>query len=67
MLTPFMENGAFHSAQYGYWSRKNVAKVPSSRSLTYHTAGTGPHWDERMKSAEMKDVIKEIQDYMRSR
>ena len=30
----------------------------------YTTPGTGPYWDERMKSAEMKDVVKEVQDYI---
>ena len=26
--------------------------------------GTGRYWDKRMKSAEMKDVVKEVQDYI---
>ena len=30
----------------------------------YTTPGTGPYWDERMKSAEMQDVIKEVQEYV---
>ena len=30
----------------------------------YTTPGTGPHWDERMVSAEMNDVIKEVQEYV---
>ena len=30
----------------------------------YTTPGTGPHWDKRMVSAEMNDVIKEVQDYV---
>lgn len=30
----------------------------------YTTPGTGPKWDERMKSAEMDDLIKEVQDYI---
>ena len=30
----------------------------------YTTAGTGPYWDKRMKSAEMKNVVKEVQDYI---
>lgn len=28
----------------------------------YTTPGTGPYWDKRMVSAEMQDVIKEVQD-----
>lgn len=30
----------------------------------YTTPGTGPYWDKRMVSAEMQDVIKEVQDYI---
>lgn len=32
--------------------------------VNYTTPGTGPYWDERMKSAEMQDVVKEVQDYI---
>ena len=30
----------------------------------YTTPGTGPYWDKRMVSAEMADVVKEVQDYI---
>ena len=30
----------------------------------YTTPGTGPYWDQRMVSAEMQDVIKEVQDFV---
>ena len=30
----------------------------------YTTAGTGPYWDKRMASAEMQDVINEVQKYI---
>ena len=30
----------------------------------YTTPGTGPYWDKRMVSAEMQDVIKEVQNYI---
>lgn len=29
----------------------------------YTTPGTGPYWDKRMVSAEMQDVVKEVQNY----
>lgn len=47
------------------WARKNVTKVPTGKQLEYHTAGTGDHWDNRMWSAEQKQVVKEVQDYIR--
>ena len=30
----------------------------------YTTPGTGPYWDRRMVSAEMQDVVKEVQQYV---
>lgn len=30
----------------------------------YTTPGTGPYWDKRMVSAEMQDVIEEVQEYV---
>ena len=30
----------------------------------YTTMGTGPYWDERVKSAEMNDVVKEVQAFI---
>lgn len=29
----------------------------------YTTPGTGPYWDKRMESAEIYDVIREVQEY----
>lgn len=58
------EKGAYYSPSYGFWSDKGVPKHDSGRMLTYHTEGTGPHWDKRMVSAEMGSLIKELQDYI---
>jgi hypothetical protein len=33
----------------------------------YTTPGTGPYWDKRMVSAEMRDVEKEVQNYVGGR
>ena len=30
----------------------------------YTTPGTGTYWDKRMVSAEMQDIVKEVQDYV---
>lgn len=30
----------------------------------YTTPGTGTYWDKRMKSAEMKNIVKEVQDHI---
>ena len=48
-------------AGYQYYGmRKDGTHVVQN----YTTPGTGPYWDKRMVSAEMQDVIKEVQDYI---
>lgn len=32
--------------------------------VNYTTPGTGPYWDKRMVSAEINDVVKEVQKYI---
>ena len=52
----------------GFYSRKDIAKVPSGRTFDYNTSmhsEAGPHWNERMWSAEKNEVLQEIQDYIR--
>lgn len=49
-------------ARYVYYG---VSK--SGEPLNYQTDKheyAGPYWDKRMVSAEMKDVVKEVQDYI---
>ena len=61
-----MENGkgAFYSKNYGFWSAPGKNKTLTDKDLNYHTPGTGPHWDKRMWSAEGKEVVKEVQEYV---
>lgn len=48
-------------AKYQYYGmRKDGSHVVSH----YTTPGTGPYWDERMKSSEMKDIENEMQAYI---
>lgn len=46
-----------------YAHAQYIGIVNGSEVKNYTTPGTGPYWDERMKSAEMQDVVKEVQDY----
>ena len=48
-------------AEYQYYGRR---KDGSRQVKKYTTPGTGTRWDRRMVSAEIKDVVKEVQDYM---
>lgn len=48
-------------AEYQYYGmRKDGTHVVKH----YTTPGTGPYWDRRMVSAEMKDVVEEVQNFV---
>lgn len=48
-------------AKYQYYGmRKDGSHVVKK----YTTPGTGSYWDKRMVSAEIKDVVKEVQNYI---
>ena len=48
-------------ARYQYYG---VREDGTHEVKNYTTPGTGTYWDKRMVSAEMKDVVKEVQDYV---
>lgn len=48
-------------AKYQYYGEREDG---SHKVENYTTPGTGTYWDKRMKSAEMQDVVKEVQDYI---
>lgn len=47
--------------QSPYAHAQYIGEVNGSPVKNYTTPGTGPYWDKRMVSAEMQDVIKEVQ------
>lgn len=50
--------------QSPYAHAQYVGMVRGGEVRNYTTPGTGPYWDKRMVSAEMQDVVKEVQDYV---
>ena len=54
-----------YESPYARYQYNGISK--SGKPLNYTTPGTGDHWDERMKSAEMQDVVKEVQEYIGGR
>lgn len=64
-VDPEYKKGAFYNENYGFWSRKGIAKVPTNTDLKYKKAGTGPYWDKQMKSADMKSIEQEVQEYVK--
>ena len=47
-----------------YAHAQYVGMVNGSPVVNYTTPGTGPYWDKRMVSAEMQDVVKEVEEYV---
>lgn len=64
-VDPKNKKGAFYNENYGFWSRKGVKKEPTDKDLHYSKPGTGPYWDRKMVSAEMSEVEKELESYIR--
>lgn len=56
------EDSITYESPYAHYQYKGISK--SGKPLNYRTPGTGSYWDERMKSAEIQDIIKEVQDYI---
>ena len=48
-----------YKSPYAHAQYVGVTKGPVRK---YTTAGTGPYWDKRMKSVEMNELVKEVQD-----
>lgn len=49
-------------ARYQYYG---VREDGTHQVQNYTTPGTGTYWDKRMVSAEMQDLVKEVQDYIK--
>ena len=50
--------------QMPYAKAQYYGMVHGTEVKNYTTPGTGPYWDKKMVSAEIDDVIKEVQDYI---
>lgn len=51
-----------YESPYARYQYNGISK--SGKILNYRTPGTGDHWDRRMVSDEIDDVVKEVQDYI---
>lgn len=61
-IVDVQETSITYESPYAQYQYHGVSK--SGKPLNYRTPGTGSHWDKRMVSAEIKDVVKEVQDYI---
>lgn len=51
-----------YQSPYATYQYYGVRKDGSHKVKHYTTPGTGPYWDKRMMSAEMNDVIRQVQN-----
>ena len=54
-----------YESPYAKYQYRGMREDGSRVVKNYTTPGTGPYWDKRMVSAEIDDVVKEVQDYAR--
>lgn len=53
-----------YEQEYAKYQYYGMRKYGSHVVKKYTTPGTGPYWDKRMVSAEIEDVVKEVQEYV---
>ena len=60
--TDIQDDSITYESPYAKYQYYGVSK--SGKSLNYRTPGTGDYWDKRMISAEMEQVVDEVQNYI---
>lgn len=60
-IVDIQDNWIMYEMPYAHSQYIGYTKGPVRN---YTTPGTGPYWDKRMVSAEMKDIVKEVQSYI---
>lgn len=48
------------------WARRGEKKVETSKNLKYHTSGTGAKWDKLMLQRSRSELIKDVENYIKS-
>ena len=48
------------------WANLGEKKVNTSKDLKYHTSGTGPKWDKLMLQRREDDLVKDVENYIKS-
>ena len=48
------------------WAKKGEKKHYSGKKLKYHTSGTGPKWKELMMQRRKNDLVKDVENYIKS-
>lgn len=59
---PITGKGAFYSPTYGYWSRPNVPKVPTTRLLQYQNPDVRRDWARYTAEHEKEAILQAAKD-----
>ena len=59
-------NSITYESPYAEYQYRGKRKDNTHIVKHYSTQGTGPRWDRRMISAEKKDVIKEVKNFIKT-
>lgn len=57
----------YYMSPYAEYQYNGQRKDGSRKVRNYTTPGTGRHWDKRMKSVEMNDLLKEVKNEVKKR
>lgn len=57
-------NTITYESPYAHYQYIGMREDGTHVVKNYTTPGTGPYWDKRMISAEMQDVVEEVQKYI---
>ena len=63
-IVTLTSNSITYEQEYASYQYYGERKDGSHKVTNYTTPGTGPYWDKRMVSAEIQDVIAEVQNYV---
>ena len=63
-VVDIQDDSITYESPYAKYQYYGVREDGSHKVENYTTPGTGTHWDKRMKSAEIQDVVKEVQNYI---
>lgn len=63
-IVDIQPNSITYESPYASYQYYGMRRDGSRVVRNYTTPGTGSYWDKRMVSAEMSDVVKEVQNYI---
>lgn len=63
--SPKLGVAGIHLKSGRWWSPKGEKKIPSGKKLKYHEPGTGPEWDKLMMEKKGKELIQDVQNYVK--